>query len=135
MDNVVFEINDYYELLNLHKALLEARFHEGLEDRYLAGSPIVAEIHSRIIKNLISMEIDKKGYESWSEWIKISNRKDYLEISVKNIIKFETWDKETNKYEIVKTYISPFTATDKEIDEIIEYINTVEEHYDKQRVL
>lgn len=81
------------------------------------------------------MEIDKKGNETWSEWINISNRKDYLEISVKNIIKFETWDKETNKYEIVKTYISPFTATDKEIDEIIEYINTVEEHYDKQRVL
>ena len=125
MDNIIFEINDYYELLNLHKALLEARFHEGLDNKYLAGSPIVAEIHNRIIRNLISMEINRKGNESWSEWIKISNRKDYLERAVENIIKFETWDKETNKYEIVKIYISPFIATDKEIEGIIEYINAV----------
>ena len=125
MESEIFEINDYYELLNLHKALLEARFHEGLENGYLAGSPIVAEIHSRIIKTMISMEINKKGNESWSEWIKISNRKDYLEKAVKNIIKFEIWDKDTNKYQIVKTYISPFVATDSEIDEIIDYINTI----------
>ena len=125
MDNVVFEINDYYELLNLHKALLEARFHEGLDNKYLAGSPIVAKIHNRIISKLISMEVNRKGSESWSEWIKISNRKDYLERAVENIIKFETWDNETEKYEIVKTYISPFVATDKEVEEIINYINAV----------
>ena len=79
IDNITFEINDYYELLNLHKALLEARFHEGLDNKYLAGSPIVAKIHNRIISDLISMENNRKGSESWSEWIKISNRKDYLE--------------------------------------------------------
>ena len=112
-------------MLNLHKALLEARFHEGLDNKYLAGSPIVAKIHNRIISDLISMESNRKGSESWSEWIEISNRKDYLERAVENIIKFETWDKETNKYEVVKTYISPFIATDKEIEEIIEYISTV----------
>ena len=55
MDKIIFEINDYYELLNLHKALLEARFHEGLDNKYLAGSPIVAKIHNRIISNLISI--------------------------------------------------------------------------------
>ncbi len=125
MDNITFEINDYYELLNLHKALLEARFHEGLDNKYLAGSPIVAKIHNRIISKLISMEVNRKGSESWSEWIKISNRKDYLERAVENIIKFETWDNETEKYEIVKTYISPFVATDKEVEEIINYINAV----------
>ena len=100
MDNIIFEINDYYELLNLHKALLEARFHEGLENRYLAGSPIVAQIHSRIIQTMISMEINRKGSEGWSEWIKISNRRDYLERAIENIIKFEPWDKETEKYMI-----------------------------------
>ena len=125
MDNITFEINDYYELLNLHKALLEARFHEGLDNKYLAGSPIVAKIHNRIISNLISMEVNRKGSEGWSEWIKISNRKDYLERAVENIIKFETWDNEIEKYEIVKTYISPFVATDKEVKEIIDYINAV----------
>ena len=79
MDNIAFEINDYYELLTLHKALLEARLHEGLDNKYLAGSPIVAKIHNRIISDLISMESNRKGSESWSEWIKISNRKNYLE--------------------------------------------------------
>ena len=70
-------------------------------------------------------EVNRNGSESWSEWIKISNRKDYLGRAVENIIKFETWDNETEKYEIVKTYISPFVATDKEIEAIIDYINAV----------
>lgn len=123
MDNITFEITDYYELLNLHKALLEARFHEGLDNKYLAGSPIIANIHKRIINNLISMDMNRKGNESWSDWIKICNRKDYMQRAVENIIKFEAWDNDTDKYEIVKTYISPFIATDNEIEEIIKYIN------------
>ncbi len=125
MDNLTFEINDYYELLNLHKALLEARFHEGLNNKYLAGSPIVADIHNRIIKSLITMEIDRRGKEEWTEWLKINNRKDYLDRAIENIISFEAWDKETNKSETVKTYISPFVATDKEIEDIIECVNNL----------
>ncbi|MBQ8982205.1 MAG: hypothetical protein IJ079_01350 [Lachnospiraceae bacterium] len=123
MDNTIFEISDYYELLNLHKALLEARFHEGIDNRYLAGSPIIAQIHKRIISSLISMELSRKGSESWSEWIKISNRKDYLERAIDNIINLESWDNDSEKNEIVKTYISPFVATDEEIEEIIEQID------------
>ena len=125
MDNLTFEINDYYELLNLHKALLEARFHEGLNNKYLAGSPIVADIHNRIIKSLITMEINRRGKEEWTEWLKINNRKDYLDRAIENIIRFEAWDKETNKSETVKTYISPFVATDKEIEDIIECVNNL----------
>lgn len=32
MNDKVLLIDDYYDLLNLHKALLESRFHKGLEN-------------------------------------------------------------------------------------------------------
>lgn len=121
MKDNVFSIGDYYDLLNLHKALLESRFHQGLDNKYLAGSPVIARIHSQIMDKLAIWEIERKGSEGWTEWRKISNRKDYLEIAVNNIIKFEEWDCSSH-IETIKNYISPFTATEEEIKFIEECI-------------
>mgnify|MGYP000786198697 CR=1 FL=1 len=35
-----FELSDYYDLLNLHKALMEAKFHDNPDNEYISGSPI-----------------------------------------------------------------------------------------------
>ncbi len=121
MKDNVFSIGDYYDLLNLHKALLESRFHQGLDNKYLAGSPVIARIHSQIMDKLAIWEIERKGSEGWTEWRKIGNRKDYLEIAVNNIIKFEEWDCSSH-IETIKNYISPFTATEEEIKFIEECI-------------
>lgn len=121
MKDNAFSIGDYYDLLNLHKALLESRFHQGLDNKYLAGSPVIARIHSQIIDKLGTWEMERKGSEGWTEWRKISNRKDYLEIAVNNIIKFEDWDRSSH-IETIKNYISPFTATEEEIIFIEEYV-------------
>lgn len=37
MDDIKLEIKDYYELLNLHKALMEAKFHRDPDNKCVAG--------------------------------------------------------------------------------------------------
>lgn len=74
-----------------------------------------------MINKLAILETERNGSEGWTEWRKISNRKDYLEIAVNNIIKFEDWNSSFH-IEIIKNYISPFNATDEEVLAIEEYI-------------
>ena len=39
---------DYYGLLNLHKALLEAKFHTMPDNKMISGSPLIANIYIQI---------------------------------------------------------------------------------------
>ena len=71
------------------------------------------------------MELEKKGTENWSEWIKIHNRLDYKDRIINNIVKFEPWDDNVNKMELLKSYMSPFDATDAEMENIIQQIDLI----------
>ena len=59
-----FIIRDYYDLLNLHKALMEAKFHKNPENGYIAGSPVIAKIMNEIVELLSEMD----PYANESEW-------------------------------------------------------------------
>ena len=61
---------DYYELLNLHKTLLEAKFHTNPENELVAGSPLVAKVYIQVRDLLIESE---KGSQ-WKNWFQLSNR-------------------------------------------------------------
>lgn len=64
--------DDYYELLALHKALIEAKFNIDPQNELIAGSPIIARICNRVLDELIKMEEDKRlDGKKWSEWRKI----------------------------------------------------------------
>lgn len=43
MDGIEIEIKDYYVMPNLHKALLEAKFHMDPDNVNVASSPIIAD--------------------------------------------------------------------------------------------
>ncbi len=45
---------DYYEILNLHKALLEAKFHLNPDNELVSGSPLVADIYVQVRELLIN---------------------------------------------------------------------------------
>lgn len=74
-------LGDYYELLNLNKALLEAKFNEFPNNEYITGSPIIAQICNEVVQ-LLSEKGEK---ESWNEWRKWENHTE-LETRVINSI-------------------------------------------------
>ena len=125
MENLKIEINEYYKVLNLHKAILEAKFHENPDNEYIAGSPIIAELCNEIVDLLARMEMHKKGKEDWTNWRQLCNQDYYKQRILLLIAKHENWKKLTDdeKKEKVRCYISPFSCSDDEMLKIVEELD------------
>lgn len=67
-------IDDKFELMALHRCLLEAKFNPHPKDRDIAGSPIVAKLVNDLIEELES--IDGSG---WREWRVAEKHQDRIE--------------------------------------------------------
>lgn len=121
MDEVKLEVKGYYSLLNLHKALLEAKFNSTPDNFEVGESPIIAQLCKDITELLIQHELDVKGIESWSEWLKLKNRPDYRKRVLQRMRYCINWDKMDS--DAKRTYVlncaSPFTCTGSELEELI----------------
>lgn len=109
---------DYWGLLNLHKALLEAKFHTTPDNEYVVGSPLIANIYIQVRDLLIESD---KGSQ-WKDWFQLSNRPDRKHQSVTLIRKCdEHWNKATadEKSEIAANYLAPFLFDDEELKNVI----------------
>lgn len=128
MGEVKLEVSGYYTLLNLHKALIEAKFNLNPDNYEVAASPIIAQLCKEVTELLIQHELNTKGKESWSEWLKLRNRPDYRNRVLHRMCDCSSWcemDLDT-KRKVTLNYISPFTCTDAELDELISEFESVE---------
>lgn len=125
MNDIQVIITDYYDMLNLHKALLEAKFHEEPDNEYVSGSPIIARICNDLVNKVAEYEIRKNGKENWTEWRKLKNQNFYKERAVRNIVKFSEWKKSSyiQKVNIIYNYLTPFTYTEGEMSILIKEID------------
>ena len=112
---------DYYGALNLHKALLEAKFHINPDNEMVSGSPFVAEVYIQVREWLI--QYDESG--QWKEWFQLKNRPDYKERAIMRIRKHTQWEKASpdKKKKIAKNYLAPFLYDEQELDELITEIS------------
>lgn len=108
--------------LAMHKALLEAKFHQGTVNNEVFSSPIIATIHSNIVDTLESYNQD------WAEWRKISNRPDYLNTVISFLGNSEVWDYSNDMISLIRTCCSPFSVTEEEAVSIAKSINELKEN-------
>ena len=80
---------DYYELLNLHKALLEAKFNSDPDNELVSGSPLVAGVYIQV-RDLL-MQSDKS--DDWKAWFQLKNRPDRRKSAIIRILGDERWEK------------------------------------------
>ena len=108
---------DYYGLLNLHKALLEAKFHTMPDNECVAGSPIVADLYIQVRDLLIESE---KGSE-WKDWFQLSNRPDRKEQAIILMRKDRIWNKvdHDEKSRIASDFLAPFIFSEEELENVI----------------
>lgn len=109
---------DYFGLLNLHKALLEAKFHTTPDNECVAGSPLIANIYIQVRDLLIESE---QGSQ-WKDWFQLRNRPDRKHQAVTLIRKCnEHWNKASadEKSEIAAYYLAPFLFDDEELKDVI----------------
>lgn len=108
---------DYYGLLNLHKALLEAKFHTTPDNEEVSGSPIVANLYIKV-RDLL-MESDKDS--QWKEWFQLSNRLDRRKQAIILMKKCKRWNKATSdeKNKIASNFLAPFLFNEEELKSVI----------------
>lgn len=121
MNEFKFEIKDYYDILNLHKALLEAKFHQNPDNNYIAGSPIIAKFCNDLVDLLAEYDLKNKGKEDWTEWRKLCNQNYYKERIINGIKRFGGWKTLafSEKRDRILNYASPFTVTEDDMSRLI----------------
>ena len=115
MKEIKLEIKDYYVLLNLHKALLEAKFHNNPDNILVSSSPIIADLSNEVVDILTELDKNKDNgnVEKWNNWRKIEKQSFYRKRAINNAILNERWKEMSNedKKRIAINLLSPFRAT------------------------
>lgn len=108
---------DYYGALNLHKALLEAKFHLSPDNELVSGSPLIARIYIQIRDFLLKSEES----EAWKAWFQLKNRPDYRERAILRMRNCKRWNKAAfdEKSVIAAAYLSPFLYNEAERNAVI----------------
>lgn len=119
MKTYELKLNDS-ELLNLHMALLEAKFHTSPENELVAGSPLVANIYIQVRDLLI--ESDSEG--RWQDWFLLKNRLDRREQAValmRRSKRRDRWNQITleEKRKIARDFLAPFLFDEEELENVI----------------
>ena len=108
---------DYYGLINLHKALLEAKFHTMPDNELVAGSPLIADLYIQV-RDLL-MESDTGS--GWKEWFQLSNRPDRKEQAIILMRRDKIWNKAAHdeKSKIARAFLAPFIFSEEELENVI----------------
>lgn len=124
MTSKVFNVSDYYDLLALHRALLESKFCDEPNDMDVSASPIIAKLHKQLLKVLIEIEVEKKGEDSrvsWAEWLKIDSERREWQQALKRARHeslWQEWDVNTKK-NYIYNLLSPFHLDDVQVCDFI----------------
>ena len=108
-------VDDRYELLALHRALLEAKFVREPEDRDIAGSPFVAAIANRVVAQLSRSE---PGWAEWRRAEKHPARVDVVKRRIREASKWASWSRQ-ERATYVNILLSPLEASEALLDELV----------------
>jgi hypothetical protein len=120
---MAFSIDNYDELMALHRTLMEAKFSKDPNDRVIQGSALVSNIANRVVEELTEMDIAREGEKGrlkWQEWRRISpERREYQIIQAK--LKSESLSSlsSTEQVKYVKDLFSPLQVSDELIDKLL----------------
>ena len=120
MSEIRIEITDYFTILNLHKALLEAKFHLNPDNINVSSSPIIAEFCDKLVDVLAKMDEERseKNVGKWDDWRLLKNQSFYRDRAIINAKSNNRWAKmnDEEKRKTVNNLMSPFNATEAEIN-------------------
>lgn len=126
---ISLEIEDEYELLALHNALMEAKVSEAPSKVEIVSSPYVARLANKVCDELENqykpsrMDILRKRppeYNAWKEWRSSPD----MEKIESHTLRYRPddwyyWSKD-QKEDFLKILIAPYALTDSEISDLIE---------------
>jgi|SRR5688500_3680210 hypothetical protein len=113
MTSRAFSLGDRYELLALHRGLMEARFCEVANDPDVSGSPILSKIHRDIVQLLSELECGGSS-ASWKQWLTIEPDRREWRVAIKRASDASRWKEldEEGKKKLALDYLAPFEVRD-----------------------
>ena len=110
--SAIFQVTDYYKLMALHKALMQAKFARHPVDPIISGSPLIADMANQIVETLAQMEIERGQPERAQDWkFRIDPSGEVWQIALSRINPNEKmWQKWTleEKKQFCALLLSPF---------------------------
>lgn len=128
MSSEEFTVNNYYELLAIHKVMMEARFSSHPNDPEVAGSPVAASLHERVIDKLISIDAANRGESARDEWLAwLELTKDHKEWSVAlerayGDNRWDTWGEMEQRF-FAMTLLAPFDVSESLLAEFVNKVH------------
>lgn len=127
MTSSSFIVQDYYELLALHKALMEAQFCDDPNNFDISASPVIALLHKRLLESLVHADSARNGEAAnnkWENWLSLSSDRREWNVALsraQNERRWFQWTKE-ERLEYVKCLLAPFCTSDKLLEEFINQV-------------
>jgi hypothetical protein len=117
-------IDNYDELMALHRVIMEAKFSLEPNDAVIQGSSLVSAVANQVVEALIEMEVGKEGEPArlkWRKWREISyERREYqlIQSKLKSDTSWKAWNVD-EKVKYVKDLASPLQISDELISELL----------------
>lgn len=112
------EIADHFQLLALHRCLLEAKFSEDPNDKDIAGSPLVADLARRVVRKL--EEHPEAG--DWESWLRLDPSRREWKIALDTAVKDKAYWGDlgmTAREAYVEDLLAPFRLSSDSRDDFM----------------
>lgn len=131
----MFKTSDKFELIGLHRIIMESKFNDSIKDTAIPYSPVTADLSKRVIDSLL-YQLNESGAQNeadqWKEWLVLDKDRIEYSITKSRIEECSAWlemDIE-QKRDLLSVLLAPFSYPEKLMEELVEYGN---EHWiDKQ---
>ncbi|WP_199511288.1 hypothetical protein [Nucisporomicrobium flavum] len=115
-------VDAYFELLALNRALMEVRFLGGDIDDAVRGSSHLADIHARLLEEIIAYHRQREELAkvaSWQDWLVFGNRTLERRGIVEYLSEFwSSWDSKEARRAALETQMKPFVYSQEDFDSL-----------------
>lgn len=122
-------VDDYGELLALHKGLMEARFSDLPNNFYVSGSPLLADLHKRLVAILAARDVEAgHAPERWDHWLVMAEGRREWVLALNNVRNDSSWAglDEAERISRARDYLSPFVVTEEALRRFLLLTNSVD---------
>lgn len=124
------EISDQYELLALHRAIMEAKFHDDPDSVDVPGSPLLARVSEQVVGAPIESERAhgrKAEALRWERWRTEPRVGRFWGVAVSHGVRDDRWasSSTTQRAAIARALLAPFRVDDSVIEQFIAEVQSL----------
>lgn len=108
-------VSNVHELLALQRVIMEARYCEIASDTAISASPMVADMHKRVLDAIIAADLPAGlSPESWRKWLVMDEGRREWEIALKRVGQHYSWKtlSRDEKRSLASDLLAPFVVSD-----------------------